>query len=82
VAFPVIADDVGALASKLGTIHPGKGTNTVRAVFVVDERGLVRSMIYYPQEVGRSVDEVLRAVRALQTADKHRVALPEGWPKN
>lgn len=40
-------------------IHPGKGTNTVRAVFIIDPNGLVRLMIYYPQEIGRQVDEVL-----------------------
>lgn len=82
VPFPVIADGVGAVAMKLGMIHPGKGTNTVRSVFIVDDKGVVRLMIYYPQEVGRSVDEILRALRALQVSDKNNVALPENWPNN
>ena len=82
IPFPVIADGVGALSSKLGMLHPGKGSNTVRSVFVVDDKGIIRLLIHYPQEVGRSVDEVLRAVRALQTTDKHRVATPENWPNN
>ena len=82
VPFPVIADGVGAVANKLGMIHPGKGTNTVRSVFIVDDKGIIRLMIHYPQEVGRSVDEVLRALHALQVSDKYNVALPENWPNN
>lgn len=82
VPFPVIADGVGAVAMRLGMIHPGKGTNTVRSVFIVDDKGILRLMIYYPQEVGRSVDEILRALRALQVSDKNNVALPENWPNN
>lgn len=82
IPFPVIADDLGRVAAKLGMIHPGKGTNTVRAVFIIDPQAVIRLMIYYPQEVGRQVDEVLRALKALQTADKHKVAIPENWPKN
>jgi peroxiredoxin 2/4 len=82
VPFPIIADDMGRVAAKLGMIHPGKGTNTVRAVFLIDPEGTIRLMIYYPQEVGRQVDEVLRALKALQTSDKYKVAMPENWPNN
>ncbi len=82
IPFPVIADDMGNVAKTLGMIHPGKGTNTVRAVFVVDPNGIMRLMIYYPQEIGRQVDEVLRAIKALQIADSHKVAMPENWPNN
>ncbi|MEM0343732.1 MAG: peroxiredoxin [Thermoplasmata archaeon] len=82
VRFPVIADGMGALAQKLGMIHPGKGNNTVRAVFAVDPNGIVRLILYYPQEIGRNTDEVLRIVRALQTADANKVALPANWPNN
>lgn len=82
IEFPVIADDVGRVASELGLIHPAKGTNTVRAVFIVDDKGIIRAIIYYPQEVGRNIDEIIRAVKALQTADEHGVALPAGWPDN
>jgi peroxiredoxin (alkyl hydroperoxide reductase subunit C) len=82
VPFPIIADDMGNIAKKLGMLHPGKGSNTVRAVFIIDPNGLVRLMIYYPQEIGRQVDEVLRALKALQTADANKVALPENWPNN
>lgn len=82
IPFPVIADDMGKVAAKLGMVHPGKGTNTVRAVFIVDDKGILRLMVYYPQEIGRQVDEVLRALKALQTHEKHKIALPENWPNN
>ncbi len=82
IKFPVIADDTGKLANMLGMISPEKGTNTVRAVFVVDPNGIIRAIIYYPQEVGRSVHEILRLVKALQTSDKYGVAIPHNWPEN
>ncbi len=82
IEFPIIADDLGKVAAKLGLIHPGKGTNTVRAVFVVDPNGVIRLILYYPQEIGRNMDEILRAVKALQTSDKNGVATPANWPEN
>jgi len=82
IKFPVIADGMGTLAQNLGMIHPGKGSNTVRAVFVVDPNGMIRLMLYYPQETGRNIDEVLRIVKALQTADQNKVAMPANWPDN
>ena len=82
IEFPIIADDMGKVAEKLGMIHPGKGTNTVRAVFIIDPEGILRLVIYYPQEIGRNMDEILRAVKALQTSDKHDVACPANWPNN
>lgn len=82
IPFPVIADDMGKVAAKLGMVHPDKGTNTVRAVFIIDPEGLIRLMIYYPQEIGRQIDEVLRVLKALQVADANKVAMPENWPNN
>jgi peroxiredoxin 2/4 len=82
VPFPIIADDMGRIAAKLGMLHPGKGTNTVRAVFIIDPEANIRLMIYYPQEVGRQVDEILRSLKALQISDKYKVAMPENWPNN
>ncbi len=82
ITFPIIADEMGRLATKLGMLHPKKGTNTVRAVFVVDPNGAIRLMLYYPQEVGRNMDEILRVVKALQTTDKFGVATPANWPNN
>jgi peroxiredoxin (alkyl hydroperoxide reductase subunit C) len=82
IPFPVIADHSGKMAAKLGMIHPGNDTNTVRAVFMIDPKGIIRLMIYYPQEVGRQVDEILRALKALQISDEKKVAMPENWPNN
>ena len=82
IQFPVIADDTGRVANLLGLIHPGKGTNTVRAVFVVDPQGFIRAILYYPQELGRNMDEILRMVRGLQVADENQVAIPANWPNN
>ncbi len=80
ITFPVAAAN-DAIASKLGMLHPGKGTNTVRAVFVGDPQGKVRLILYYPQEIGRNIDEVVRAVKALQVSEKQG-AMPAGWPEN
>jgi peroxiredoxin (alkyl hydroperoxide reductase subunit C) len=82
IPFPVIADEMGRAATKLGMLHESKGTNTVRAVFIVDPQGTLRLTMYYPQEVGRSVDEILRALKALQVTDEHKVAAPENYPNN
>lgn len=82
IQFPIIADDMGLVAQKLGMIHPGKGSNTVRAVFIVDDKGVIRIMFYYPQELGRNMDELLRAVKGMQTSDANGVAIPAGWPNN
>ena len=80
IQFPIVAAN-DSVALKLGMLHPGKGTNTVRAVFIVDPKGKVRLIMYYPQEVGRNMDEVVRVVKALQIADKQG-AIPAGWPDN
>ena len=81
IEFPIIAD-TGAVAERLGLIHPGKDTNTVRAVFIVDAKGKVRVIIYYPQELGRNMDEILRTVKAMQVSDKNKVAMPANWSNN
>jgi peroxiredoxin (alkyl hydroperoxide reductase subunit C) len=81
IQFPIIAD-TGMVANMLGLIHPGKGTNTVRAVFIVDDKAKIRVILYYPQELGRNMDEILRAVEAMQISDKNGVAMPANWPNN
>ncbi len=81
IEFPIIAD-TGAVADRMGLIHPGKGTNTVRAVFIVDDKGLIRIIFYYPQELGRNMEEILRSLEAMQYSDKNGVAMPANWPKN
>jgi len=81
IQFPIIAD-TGSVSNALGLIHPGKGTNTVRAVFVVDDKGKIRVILYYPQELGRNIDEIVRIVKAIQISDAKGVAMPANWPNN
>jgi len=82
IKFPVIADDTGRVAKILGLIHPNKGTNTVRAVFIVDPKAVIRAILYYPQELGRNMDEILRMVKGFQVSDSNGVAMPANWPNN
>ncbi len=78
--FPLIADSTRKVSELYGMIHPGESeTVTVRALFVIDPKQTIRAIIYYPLNVGRSVDEVARVVDALQTADKNGVACPVNW---
>lgn len=81
VEFPVIADDRGFVAETLGMIPQGASA-TARAVFIVDPKGIIRAIVYYPAEVGRDWDEVLRVLKALQISDANGVALPHKWPEN
>ncbi len=82
IKFPVIADDRGQIAELFGMIHSAKGTNTVRAVFIIDPNGVLRAVLYYPQELGRNIDEIIRMVKGLQVNDQYKVALPANWPNN
>ncbi len=81
ITFPIIADDMGNLAKELGMI-PSGATATARAVFVVDDTGTIRAIVYYPAEVGRDWDEILRLVKALKISTEKGVALPHKWPNN
>jgi peroxiredoxin (alkyl hydroperoxide reductase subunit C) len=81
IEFPIIADS-GAISERLGFIHSATGTSTVRAVFIVDDKATIRAIVYYPKELGRNFDEFLRMVKALQLADKEKVAIPANWPNN
>ncbi len=78
--YPLIADSTRAVSELYGMIHPGaSATVTVRALFVIDPKRVVRALIYYPLNVGRNVEEAIRVVDALQTADKNGVACPVNW---
>jgi peroxiredoxin (alkyl hydroperoxide reductase subunit C) len=81
IEFPIIAD-TGAVADRLGLIHPGSPTSTVRAVFIVDPDSVVRAILYYPAELGRNFDEILRMIKAFQVSDDQGVAMPANWPNN
>lgn len=80
VKFPLIEDITMEVAHKYGMIQPGESnTKAVRAVFVIDPKGMVRTILYYPLSLGRNFDELLRIVIALKTADAFSVATPADW---
>jgi len=80
IKFPVIADLDQKVASLYGMVHnPSSATAAVRCVYFIDPKQLIRAMIYYPLNVGRNFDEIMRVVDALQTVDKHGVACPANW---
>ncbi|MBX5464630.1 MAG: peroxiredoxin [Clostridia bacterium] len=80
VPFPIIADLDMHVARLYGMIHPGESqTATVRAVFFIDDQGIVRALIYYPLSLGRNVDELLRVFDALQTTARTGYSTPVDW---
>jgi peroxiredoxin (alkyl hydroperoxide reductase subunit C) len=80
IPFPIIEDLKMEVAMAYGMIHPGAGdTSAVRATFIIDPEGILRAMVYYPMTNGRSVAEIMRLVKGLQTSLKNGVATPEGW---
>lgn len=80
VPFPVIADLDMKVATLYGMVHPGASlTSAVRAVFVIDDNGVLRAMIYYPMSAGRNISEILRLVDSLQTTDKYGTPTPANW---
>ncbi len=80
VPFPVIADLDQKVARAYGMVHEAvSDTAAVRAVFFIDPKGVIRSLLYYPLSLGRNVDELLRVVDALQTADANAVSTPANW---
>jgi len=80
VPFPVIADLDMRVSQLYGMIHPGaSATATVRCVFFIDPKQIIRAVIYYPMQVGRSMDEILRVVDALQLVDGKAVSTPVDW---
>ncbi len=80
IDFPIIADLNMKVASAYGMIQPGASdTAAVRATFIIDPEGVLRAMVYYPMNAGRSVDEIHRLLLALQTADENACAMPENW---
>jgi len=80
IPFPVIADLNMKVAKKYGMIHPSQSsTAAVRCVFFIDDKGIMRAMIYYPLQNGRFMPEIIRLVKALQTTDTFKVSTPANW---
>ena len=80
VMFPLIEDITMNVAKKYGMIQPNEDTTkAVRAVFYIDPKGIIRTIIYYPLSLGRNFNELYRVLIALQTADEFGVATPADW---
>lgn len=80
ISFPIIDDLSMSIAKLYGMIQPHQSqTAAVRAVFIIDPKGIVRTILYYPQSTGRNFAEIKRLVQALQATDKHGVATPADW---
>jgi peroxiredoxin (alkyl hydroperoxide reductase subunit C) len=80
VQFPVIADLNQKVALAYGMVHEAvSDTATVCAVFVIDPKNMIRAILYYPMSLGRNIDEIIRMVDALQTADANACSTPANW---
>lgn len=78
--FPLIADIDMSVSKRYGMLQPGESeTAAVRAVFFIDPNGKIRLIMYYPLNVGRNMEEVVRVLQALQAADQHKIACPLNW---
>ena len=80
VPFPIISDRSGEIARKYGMIATDiSNTETVRNVFIIDDKGKIRTILIYPMNVGRWIPEILRIVQALQIADNNKASIPANW---
>ena len=80
VTFPIIEDVQGLVAKKYGMVHlPASSNRDVRGVYIIDPENVVRSIVFYPMEIGRNMNEIVRMVQALQIHDKSMVYTPANW---
>ena len=80
IDFPVIADLNTKVSTLYGMLQPNvSSTQAVRAVFVIDPEGIIRSIVYYPLTTGRNFDEIKRMIQALQKADEAHCSTPADW---
>lgn len=80
VPFPIIADRNGQIARKYGMISNDiSTTETVRNVFIIDDKGVIRLILVYPMNIGRCIPEIIRIIEALQTANENKAATPANW---
>ena len=83
VSFPIISDRNGAIARRYGMISSDiSNTETVRNVFIIDDKGIIRTILVYPMNVGRFIPEIIRIVQALQMTDCSKGATAANWMPN
>ena len=81
--FPIVADRSGEIARMYGMISKDvSNTETVRNVIIIDDKGIIRTIMIYPLNVGRNIAEILRTVQALQMADCSKASTPANWLPN
>lgn len=80
IPFPIVADRDMSIAKKYGMISPeASSTETVRSVFIIDDRQIIRAILSYPLTNGRCIPEIIRLLDALQTSDREKVVTPANW---
>lgn len=80
VSFPIIADMNGIIARKYGMISSNLSTTeTVRNVYIIDSKGIIRTILIYPMTIGRSIPEIIRIIDAAQTVDCNGGVTPANW---
>ena len=80
MAFPLIADEDLTIAELYGNLHPNVSyTETIRGVYIIDPEGVIQLITYYPPNLGRNTNELLRVIKGLQRIDTHGVAIPANW---
>ena len=79
VKFPIIADISMDVARKYGMLQTVAKTQTIRAVFIIDPEGVIRTILYYPMSTGRNLPEIKRIILALQKHDEDNVSTPANW---
>jgi peroxiredoxin 2/4 len=80
VPFPVVEDPSMAIGRAYGMIDENAAdSSAVRASYFIDPEGIIRALTWYPMNVGRSVEEMLRLLAGLQRTAKEDVMTPEGW---
>ncbi len=82
IDFPLFEDVDGKSSKIYGMLHePVSTTKDIRGVFIIDDENIVRSINFYPMQVGRNMDEIIRIVEALQTTEEAKVLTPANWQK-
>lgn len=82
IEFPLIADTDLSASKKYGMLHqPTSTKRDIRGVFIIDGNNKVRSINFYPSEVGRNINEIIRTIEALQTTEETLVYTPANWEK-
>jgi peroxiredoxin (alkyl hydroperoxide reductase subunit C) len=80
INFPLIEDEKGTNSKLYGMLHePTSSKRDIRGVFIIDSNNIVRSINFYPVQIGRNMEEIVRIVQALQETEKSHVYTPANW---